>query len=84
MAIVRNYQCSECGYGAHEAIASGAPLPTVCPTCREKKEKKARRQHLAGLKGLTDKERIEKIEAQLYDLNASVRLRALEVNNVRY
>lgn len=39
-----------------------------CAQCESNEKSKSRRQHLAGLKGLTVKERIEKIESCLYDL----------------
>lgn len=54
----------------------------VCAAEAIKEESQKRRVFLAGLKGLTTDERLEKIEAQLYDMHSKVN--ALEVKTATY
>lgn len=63
MAFVTDVTCKVCGKTRHEVTDHSG----VCQNCRSEAISKARRVHLAGLKGMTVKERLERIEAQLYD-----------------
>ena len=63
MAFVTEINCKVCGKTRTEVTDHSG----VCQDCRYKASSKARRIHLAGLKGMTVKERLERIEAQLYD-----------------
>lgn len=83
MAIVRQFICENCNEPKSEA-QSNRHLTNVCAECYSKFNAKTRRQYLAGLKGLTIEERLEKIEAQLYDTNAKSRLDALEHMHATY
>ena len=80
MALITDVNCKECGKTKHEVTDHSG----VCQDCRAKISSKKRRVHLAGLRGMTPEERLERIEAQLYDLDASRRLREIEAANVRY
>lgn len=53
-----------------------------CAKTAREEASKARRVFLAGLKGLTTDERLERIEAQLYDLHA--RVGAIEAKTATY
>lgn len=77
MAYVTNVKCKECGQTRREVTDHSG----VCQECRRKITSKARRVHLAGLRGMTIEERLERIEAQLYDLDVERRLKALEAAN---
>ena len=80
MALVTNVHCKVCGETKNEVTDHSG----VCQECRRKAASKARRVHLAGLSGMTTEERLEKIEAQLYDLNMEQRLRSIESHFARY
>jgi hypothetical protein len=54
----------------------------VCAADARKEAQQKRRMDLAGLKGLTVEERLERIEAQLYDL--APRVGALESKTATY
>ena len=80
MALVTDVNCKECSTTKHEVTDHSG----VCQDCRAEIAGKKRRVHLAGLRGMTPEERLERIEAQLYDLDAERRLRAIEAANTRY
>lgn len=80
MARVADVNCKECGKTKHEVTDHSG----VCRDCRATIASKKRRVHLAGLRGMTPEERLERIEAQLYDLDADRRLRVIEASNTRY
>jgi DNA-directed RNA polymerase subunit RPC12/RpoP len=80
MALVTLVDCTKCGKAKHEVTDHSG----ICMECRQKIASKARRRHLASLRGLTMKERIELIEAELYDLDGSKRLNGLEARTATY
>jgi hypothetical protein len=63
MALVADVYCQVCGKTKHEVVT----LRNICNSCRKAEEDKQKRVHLAGLKGLTVEERLEKIEEWIYD-----------------
>ena len=69
MAYLQNFTCVKCGKSTHMAIKSSDGW---CSQCEQNQIDKEKRQYLAGLKGLTIKERIEKIELKLYKLTELV------------
>jgi len=80
MALVIDVICEVCGRTKREVTDHSG----VCQSCRAEIAQKKRNVHLAGLRGLTTQQRLEVIEAQLYDLDADRRLRAIEMTNVQY
>ena len=80
MALVTDINCKSCGETKHEVTDHSG----VCQECRRKIASKARRVHLAGLRGMTPEERLERIEAQLYDFDTERRLRAIEASHTKY
>ncbi len=80
MAFVTEFVCSKCEQPRHEVVTHDR----ICGSCRASEGSRKRRTHLASLKGLTLKERIERIEEQLYDLDLRRRIEALESHHIRY
>lgn len=80
MAFVTDVHCSICEKTKNEVTDRSG----VCQECRQKRADTARRMHLAGLKVLDVTDRLECIEAALYDLNAERRLRGLESRLATY
>lgn len=78
MACIQQRTCDECGQNRSVDVHT---FKGTCPECRAKIADRERREHLAGLKGLTPEERLERIEAALYDLNTGERLSRLESVN---
>ncbi len=64
MALIREITCTVCEKTKFQNVRG---FNGVCIECLEKAASKKKRVHLAGLKGLTVEERLEKIEEQLYD-----------------
>ena len=81
MAYITACHCNTCGKTKQE---DGHTFRGVCSQCRKEEADKKRREHLAGLKGLTILERLEKIEAELYDTGAARRLDAIEIRDHSY
>jgi hypothetical protein len=81
MAYITDCDCNVCG---KTKLEDGHTFRGVCSDCRKAEADKARRKHLAGLKGLTVEERLERIEAELYDTAANRRLGAIEAANRQY
>ena len=75
MAYITDCTCQTCGKTVRMDKHS---FKGYCPPCQKIAADQARRMHLASLKGLSLEERIEKIEAALYDLRPSERLALLE------
>ena len=80
MAYLRNFNCKECGKNKHEIVHNSG----ICSDCRGKSYTKKKRVHLAGLKGLTVEERLDKIEENLYDLEIDQRISRLENRWIEY
>lgn len=80
MALVTDVYCKECNQTKHEVTH----YDNLCHDCRYKIANQARRTHLASLKGLSIEERLEKIEAYLYDLNIDSRLSRCESHHQTY
>jgi hypothetical protein len=80
MAYIDSFSCRSCGKERREVVDKDRS--GVCSACRHRASSRARRTHLTSLKGLTVKERLERIEAQLYDQDASDRLARLEAQNL--
>ncbi len=83
MALVTDFTCSRCRTNSYGLVRRDY----LCPTCVEADRQaslKGRRVYLAGLTGLTPEERLAKIEAYLYDLDAKARLEVLEDHNATY
>lgn len=81
MAYITDCKCNECG---KTKLEDAHTFRGVCSDCQKAGSDKARRKHLAGLKGLTVEERLERIEAELYDTAANRRIGAIEAANHRY
>ena len=73
MAIITEYICTQCGEHEEAAIASGAPIPSLCYKCQEQENDRKRREYFHGLDGLTIEERIRRIEEWIYDYKPSNR-----------
>jgi reverse gyrase len=81
MAYIQQRECRECGETKSVNVHS---FNGMCPECRAKAASEKKRKTLAGLKGLTVEERLNRVEEILYDLDAESRLKALEALNQRY
>jgi hypothetical protein len=69
MACIQDKECSKCGLTKPVDVHL---FTGVCPECVKELADKERRMALAALKGLTVEERLERIEATLYDLANSL------------
>lgn len=67
MAYITEVHCSSCGKTCMEAVAAGNVAPDTCSICTTEEIASARAVHLAGLKALSVKERLARIEAWIYD-----------------
>ena len=65
MALIAEIYCKECGKTKYEVTDHSS----ICVDCRSEIKANKRMIHLLGLRSLTVKQRLEIIEAQLYDLN---------------
>lgn len=81
MAFLKKFICSLCQQEKRECVSDDREN---CQSCETKQRSQKRRLALAALKGLTTEERLEKIEAQLYDLDVESRLSRLEAKFVTY
>lgn len=80
MAYVTDVKCKVCGETKYEVTDNSG----VCAVCRHQIADRRRREHLAGLRGLTVEERLDRIEAALYDVRAEERLKRLENRSLPY
>jgi hypothetical protein len=78
MAYIENCTCEKCG---KTALVDKNSFKGICAVCLKAEADKTRRMHLASLKGLSLEERLERLEAALYDLKAEERISALEIKN---
>ena len=83
MALISTVNCKQCGETKRE-VNSLSPHASICNSCIQENEDRDRRVYLAGLKGLTMEERLDKIEEALYDLNAENRIKSLESRLATY
>lgn len=81
MAFLTDCECRQCGKTKRE---DGHTFRGTCSECLKKAADRARRTHLAGLRGLSVEERLERIEAQLYDTAADSRISAIEIAHHQY
>ena len=75
MAISVSIICTECGKPKTVWAGSGKEPPKICAGCTETIEKKKRARSLSALKKLSVEERLEKIEAWIYDYKPPRNLR---------
>jgi len=77
MAYITEFKCSVCTKDKRE-IVNGQQYPYTCLECRTAKANIDKHAALTKLQLMPIEARIEHLEAQLYDLNAEARIRALE------
>jgi hypothetical protein len=78
MALIQKITCEACGETKMDEYHSFCRHEYKCWECWSKEQSKKRRLHLSSLKGLTVEERLERIEAALYDSDADQRIGILE------
>lgn len=81
MAYITKCECRKCG---KTKLEDGHTFRGVCAECLATEADQSRRVHLAGLKSLSVEERLERIEAEIYDTQIEKRLSALEVKGHSY
>lgn len=81
MALLQERKCRKC---EQIKLVNVHSFNGFCDVCQAEIASAERRQHLGGLKELTPEERLQRIEEQLYDLNAEARISGLEAQNQRY
>lgn len=81
MAYIQPRECRACGETKNVNVHA---FNGLCPQCRSEQEDAEKRQHLAGLKGLTVEERLERLEELFYDMDVDARLKSLEHKTATY
>lgn len=74
MAVVSQIKCEACGLESHVSHSPARPKPKVCHSCARKAATKTREDALAELAALPTEERLQRIEAWIYDYRPPVPL----------
>lgn len=80
MARITEFTCQECRQKKCELVVSSR----ICATCRTAIADSKEQAHMHRLVALPIEERVRRLELELYRLDADARLKAIEIQHMRY